>query len=103
MGFKAKGPTTGAELALLVQGNEIRADYPAPQPPEAKATDDIRSLVSMSDKELRIVYAGLYQAVIQSMAVYTAHCVMSVDEWHQVVDREVDYFMRRVLEKARKE
>ncbi len=96
MGFKASASATEQPVAPA-------ADYPAIQPLEGKPADDIRSLVSASDKELRIAYAGLYQAVIQSMAVYTAHCVMSIDDWHRVVDQEVDYFMRRVLDRARKE
>lgn len=112
---KNKVATTDAPGAVAVQeapkpaetlaklGENAAADYPATPPLEARSTDDLRALHSNSDKDLRMMFAGIYQAVLQSQALYAARNVMDVATWHNAVEEEVEYFVRRVLERSQKE
>lgn len=72
----------------------------APRPGEFSA--DLQALFAQSDKDLRIMYQGIYQAVQQSAPVFATGVVRSLDHWHEMVEKEVDYYIRRILERAKK-
>ncbi len=114
MGFKKAGATTVAEppaeaVAPPVTEAPAAAEpsYPTIPPPEDDArTDprsDLRALHSGSDKDLRMMFAGIYQALSQSQALYAARNIMDVSQWHAAIEEEVEYFVRRVLERSQKE
>lgn len=81
---------------------EQARDYPEPQPPEDKQ-DDLASLLSMSDKELRMSFAGIIQACINSQPLYAAHNILDRDGWRQAVKEEAEYWIRYALNRARKD
>lgn len=101
MGLRKKGEGATVEAPPKVEAAAPEAAYP---PVVALPADnELRSLLDGSDKEMRIAYAGLYQAVLQSQPIYASGVVQTIDEWHHMVDEQVDHFMRRVLIKSRKE
>lgn len=96
MGLKSKSAAPAPEAAAPAE----QASYPEVEklPPE----NELQALLGGSEKETRIMYAGLYQALAQSQALYAVHNIVDVDTWHQAVEDEVDHFVRRVLTRARK-
>lgn len=92
MGFNPNMAVTAAPADTNLPPNE------APRASEFVA--DLKTLMSQTDKDLRMFFCGLYQAVLQSSPTYGLRTFKTIDDWHAFVDAEVEHYARRVLAKS---